>query len=98
MSNPKDILDDFPELRFPPNRGAVTPSEVAEKWGVTDRHVFELIDSGELKALNLTGVGNRTSRQCLRIPVSSYHGVTRDRLRDGWTPPNRPDPKQPELF
>lgn len=97
MSDPHDILDDFPELKFPAARGAVAPLEVAEKWGVTDRHVFELIDCGELRVLNLTGVGNKTSRQCLRVPVSSYYAVTRDRLRDGWTPPHRPDPKQPDL-
>lgn len=95
---PRDILDDYPELRFPAERTTVSPGEIARRWGCTPEHVFEQIDTGELKVLNLTGFGNKTNRQCVRIPVSSYHAVTRDRLRDDWRPPSRPDPKQPELF
>lgn len=93
-----DILDRFPELRFPQNRGAVTVSEIAEKWAVSDEHVVELLDTGELHPLFLTGLGNKTSRKCIRIPVSSYYEVTRDRLRHDWVPPHRPDKRQPELF
>lgn len=92
-----DILDAYPELKFPAGRGAVTPAEIARKWGVTIPHVIELLDDGTLAALDMTGVGNKTPRQCLRIPVSAYYTQTRARLRADWTPPHRPDPKQPEL-
>lgn len=98
MPEVPDILDRYPELKFAAGRGAVTPAEIARKWGVTIPHVIELLDDGTLPALDMTGVGNKTPRQCLRIPISGYYAQTRARLRSNWEPPVARDPKQPELF
>ena len=92
-----DLLDAYPELRFPAARGAVQPREVAVKWGVTTAHVYELLDDGTLAALDMTGRGNKSERQCLRIPVSSYYALTRERLKVGWRPAPPTDARQQEL-
>lgn len=97
MADTRDILDDYPELKFPAGRGAASPAEIARKWGVTIPHVIELLDDGRLAALDMTGVGNKTDRQCMRIPLSAYYAETRARLKGNWRPPHRPDPKQPDL-
>lgn len=93
-----DPLETFPELRADAARGALTLTEVAAKWGCTPNHVTELLDTGALATLDMTGVGNRTGRQCIRIPISSYHAATRALLRSDWRPKPKTDPKQLTLF
>lgn len=64
------LLDDqltFNSLLFP-GRRALYVAEVAEKLSVTEQHVRDLIEGGELQAVN---VGD-DSRKFWRIPTEAY--------------------------
>jgi hypothetical protein len=55
---------------FPRKKDVLTVKEFAEAWGVTETHIGNLIESGELMAIN---VSNRNSpRKNWRIPVEGY--------------------------
>jgi excisionase family DNA binding protein len=65
-----------------PGRSVLTISEVAKTLNCTETHVRDLIDEGQLVAVDIAGPpvpGGRPPRQCLRIPVSSYDNFLRAR-------------------
>lgn len=45
-------------------------SEVARALKCTETHIRDLIDEGQLMAVDIAGAD--TPRKCLRIPVSAY--------------------------
>ncbi len=51
-----------------PGRKVLTVGEVSERLRVTIQHVIDLIDEGQLDAINLGGAGRRH----YRIPVEAY--------------------------
>lgn len=51
-------------------RSSLTVKEVASRLHCTPRHICDLIDEGELVALNIAG--RCASRMTARIPVESY--------------------------
>jgi hypothetical protein len=55
--------------------------EVAKALGITEQHVGNLVDDGQLAALNLSGIGNKSRRRCLRIPIESYRQFVAKRLQ-----------------
>lgn len=64
---------DFGHLLFPAHRTVLYVSEVAQKLGVTDRHVINLIESGKLKAINV----GRGERKFYRVPVNWWEDYLR---------------------
>lgn len=60
----------FPSLDFP-GRTVVTVAELADKLGVTEQHIINLIECQELAAVNTGRV--RLGRAWYRIPLESWH-------------------------
>lgn len=67
----------FASLDFP-NRTTITVPEMAEKLGVSARHLENEVEKGGLVALNVKGVNARKSS--LRIPVECYRDYILKRL------------------
>ena len=61
---------DFPSLAFPPDRSALYVFEVARKLKCAERHVLNLIQCGQLRAINIAT--DPDGRKCYRIPIESY--------------------------
>lgn len=72
------------QLEFPfgsldfPGRTNLTIAEVASRLGVSDRHVVNLIESGQLNALNLGHKGK--GRAWYRIPAESWRAFVLQHL------------------
>lgn len=64
--------------RFP-GRSMLMTSEVAKALAIAERHVIDLINEGLLDAVEITGKGNKSSREHWRIPVSAYDDYIRRR-------------------
>lgn len=64
-----------------PGRTVLMISEVAKALCCTETHVRDLIDEGQLVAVDIASPAASGSkpRQCLRIPVSSYDNFLRGR-------------------
>lgn len=60
----------FASLDFPADRVILTVAEIAEKIRYTVQHVLNLIETGELTALN--GAGKYATRGSMRVPIESY--------------------------
>ena len=69
----------FGNLLFPRERTVLYVSEVAEKLEVTDQHVIDLIEEGQLNAINVGG----GLRKFFRIPVHEYEAFLRRRHSAG---------------
>jgi hypothetical protein len=70
-------LDFLASLDFP-GRSTVLVREMAERLGVTERHLFNEIDRGALVVLDLrSGV---SSRRCARVPIECYRAYVEKRL------------------
>jgi hypothetical protein len=52
-------------------RACLKAADVATLLGVSSMHVFNLIEEGRLRAIDITGANNKSGRRCLRIPVES---------------------------
>lgn len=70
-----------------PGRTMLLIAEVAAAWKCTEQHVLDLVEEGQLVAVDIRGavakkpseMGNKTARRCLRIPVSSYDHFVKER-------------------
>jgi len=62
-----------------PGRSTLYVHEVAKVLEITTPHVISLINEGLLDAIEVTGKGNKTSREHWRIPVSAYDAYLRKR-------------------
>jgi hypothetical protein len=67
--------------RFP-GRSMLGVREVADALGIDEKHVISLINEGDrfgfkLDAIEITGRGNKSSREHWRIPVSGYDAYIR---------------------
>lgn len=67
----------FPSLDFP-GRTVVTVAELAAKIGVTEQHIVNLIEAGELAGLDTGRKG--LGRGWYRIPLESWHAWILGRL------------------
>ncbi|PTX93358.1 hypothetical protein DB345_17270 [Spartobacteria bacterium LR76] len=70
-----------------PKRSLLTINEVAEAWKVDPQHVTNMIDCGDLRAIDLrtqkppTGRKKHKSfRRVIRIPVGEFDRVTKERF------------------
>lgn len=64
--------------RFPGRSSLMVP-EVAAALAIDEKHVISLINEGLLDAVEVTGRGNKSSREHWRIPVSGYDAYLRNR-------------------
>lgn len=69
MSHAGLQLDFLPSLDFP-GRQTVLVTEIAERLGLSPRHLYELIDEGRLVVLDAKTEGS--SRRCARVPIECY--------------------------
>ena len=65
---PQQLEFPFYSLDFP-GRWTLKVGEVAERLGVSEQHILNLIDEGEFRALNLAP---GRSRKLIRIPIEAY--------------------------
>jgi excisionase family DNA binding protein len=65
----------FDSIMFPRDRKVLTVAEVAARLDCTDQHVIDLIDEGQLQALN---IGSAVKRHW-RIPKEAYEAFLRER-------------------
>jgi excisionase family DNA binding protein len=66
---------DFGGLLFGSGRTVLCVWEVAERLSVTEQHVTDLIEEGQLQAVNVGGGG----RNFWRIPVMAYERFLKER-------------------
>lgn len=67
----------FVSLDFP-GRTVLTIAEVADKLGLCEEHVCDLVDEGELAAVDASSKG--ASRRALRVVIESYRDFICRRL------------------
>ena len=70
-------LDFFASLDFP-GRTTVLVREIAERLGVSEKHLFNEIDCGALVVLDLAASGS--SRRCARVPIECYRAYIEKHL------------------
>lgn len=64
--------------RFP-GRSMLGVPEVAKALAIDEKHLIDLITEGLIDAVEVTGKGNKSSREHWRIPVSAYDDYIRRR-------------------
>lgn len=74
-----------------PGRSSLLIAEVADALRCTVQHVLDLVEEGDLRAVDIRGriqgearpsdFGRRDARRCLRIPVSAYDDFIRRRAQ-----------------
>ncbi|MGA9451491.1 MAG: helix-turn-helix domain-containing protein [Verrucomicrobiia bacterium] len=62
-----------------PAGAALLPSDCAERLGCHVDHIYDLIEEGQLKAINIAGMNNLTDRRCCRVPVEALDDFLRRR-------------------
>jgi len=65
---------EFPGLSFT-GRAVLYAHEVAAKLRCDVRHIYDLVDSGKLRAINIGGL---SERRYLRIPIEAWEAFVRD--------------------
>lgn len=58
---------EIPSL-IPKGRAVLTVGEVADRWHVTPRHVSDLIEGGQLVAIDVSG-----RRECIPMPTAAVN-------------------------
>lgn len=69
---------DFPSLAFPADRTVLYAHEVAGKLRCDVRHVYDLIDEGKIRAVNIAGGNNASDRRFVRIPIEAWQAYLRE--------------------
>lgn len=70
-------LDFLASLDFP-GRSTVLVREIAERLGLSEKHLFNEIDTGSLIVIDAKSAG--ASRRCARVPVECYRDYVLKRL------------------
>lgn len=78
MPNADDQLE-FPSLAFPKDRKALYAWECAAKLTCDVGHIYDLIDEGVIKAIDISGKGNLSDRRCVRIPIEAWDKFIKER-------------------
>ena len=78
MPNADDQLE-FLSLAFPKDRKTLRAEEVAARLDCTVQHVLDLIEAGDLTAINIAGGDNKTDRRYVRIPVEAWQKFLKQR-------------------
>ena len=61
----------FPGLDFP-GRTTLYPHECAARLVCHVKHIYDLIEEGELRAMDISGRNNLTDRRSIRIPIEGW--------------------------
>jgi hypothetical protein len=67
----------FPSLDFP-GRSSLPVKEIAEKLGITNQHILDLVEDGVFTGLDLKG--RDSAKRCLRIPIEVYRDFIVSRM------------------
>jgi len=78
MTSTEQIQFEFPSLDFP-GRKTLYVHECAAQIGVTPDHIYDLIEEGQLGALDVSGRNNLTERRTLRIPIECWRKFLMER-------------------
>ena len=78
VENPKQ-MNFFSSLDFP-GRTVLYVWEIAQKLGGTVQHYLNLVDTGELVAIDTASRADGKTRRMLRVPVESYRNFIICRL------------------
>lgn len=70
---------EFVSLAFPKDRKVLRVEECAAKLDCSNEHVYNLIEEGQLRAVNISGMNNLTDRRCLRIPIEAWDAFIKAR-------------------
>jgi hypothetical protein len=62
---------EFASLAFPKDRKVLMAGEVALRWGVSDQHVLDLLEAGQLHGFDISG--NR--KEFIRIPAAAVDAI-----------------------
>ena len=62
----------FDALLFP-GRKTLRAQECADALGCSVRHIYDLVDEGVLRAIDISGMGNLSDRRFIRIPADAWH-------------------------
>jgi excisionase family DNA binding protein len=68
---------EFPSLAFP-GRTMLYAHEVAAKLSCDVKHVYDLIEEGKLRAVNIAGGNNVTDRRFIRVPIEAWNAYVRE--------------------
>lgn len=60
-------------------RACLKPKEVAALLGVCSKQVYNLVEEGTLRAIDVTSTDNQTARRYWRIPVESLANFLKER-------------------
>jgi hypothetical protein len=74
---PEQLQFPFPSLDFP-GRSTLLVWEIAERLGVSEKHLFNEVDEGALTVLDLKAA--QSSRRCARVPIECYRDYVLGRL------------------
>lgn len=69
---------EFPSLSFPKDRRVLYPHELAALLRCSVDHIYDLIDEGKIRAVDIAGGNNVSVRRALRIPVESWSRFVQD--------------------
>ena len=69
---------EFPSLALPKDRTMLYAWEVAAKLRCDVGHVYDLIDEGKLRAINIAGGDDLNERRFVRIPVEAWNNFIRE--------------------
>lgn len=58
---------------------ALHPSECAARLACHVDHIYDLVEEGQIKAVEISGANNLTSRRCLRIPSEAFEDFLKRR-------------------
>jgi excisionase family DNA binding protein len=83
LSRPEQtkVKPDFPGLDFP-GRTTLYPRECAARLGCHVDHIYDLIEEGQLKAIDISGGNNASARRCARIPIEAWREFITKRRTD----------------
>jgi len=70
---------EFPSLDFP-GRTTLYPHECALRLGCHVDHIYDLIEEGILRGINIAGGNNLTDRRCVRIPIEAWRAFLAARV------------------
>jgi hypothetical protein len=62
---------EFPSMDFP-GRTVLYPHECATKLGCVVDHIYDLVEEGQLGAIDISGRNNLTNKRCLRVPIEAW--------------------------
>ncbi len=81
-AQPEQALSSMKAHRLFPNRTSLYVHEVANALEISVQQTISLINEGLLIAIEITGRGNKTSREHWRIPVGEFDAYVQRRRSD----------------